>query len=295
MNWVDDDPCECCGSGEHYLEDCSVFHAKVQANREREDYLSGLYDYRRADYEDFSGPSSYYPCDNPPPHYQEYYHEPELPRFSSYREEYDDCYNEYSQPASEEPQDSISSKLDAIMNAMSALTNSHQALTNSHQEFKAEIKKEFEVRDKAHEALVVQVGQLAEELAQIKREREVLANGTMVDGDVVEEVIELPEQENECLNQEEDITPRDGSEPKEAHVHIDPSPIRITPTNKVGDEGSGIRIRRVVLQDIGRFVKKRPRSCTLRMPNRRKREWIRHANYRAYVGNSVGKCALRPP
>ncbi|KAJ0869644.1 hypothetical protein HanRHA438_Chr11g0491351 [Helianthus annuus] len=33
------------------------------------------------------------------------------------------------------------------MNAMSALTNSHQALTNSHQEFKAEIKKEFEVRD----------------------------------------------------------------------------------------------------------------------------------------------------
>ena len=52
MNWVDDDPCECCGSGEHYLEDCSVLYEKVQANKEREDYLSGLFEYRRADYED---------------------------------------------------------------------------------------------------------------------------------------------------------------------------------------------------------------------------------------------------
>ncbi|KAJ0524250.1 hypothetical protein HanIR_Chr10g0502461 [Helianthus annuus] len=296
MNWVDDDPCECCGSGEHYLEDCSVFYEKVQANKEREDYLNGLFEYRRADYEDFSGPSSYYPYDNPPPpHYQEYYHEPELPRFSSYREEYDDCYNEYSQPASEEPQDSISSKLDAIMNAMSALTNSHQALTNSHQEFKAEIKKEFEVRDKAHEALVVQVGQLAEEIAQIKREREVLANGTMVDGDVVEEVRDLSEQEVECLNRAEDMTPQDKSDSKEAHIHIHPSPKLITPTNKVGDAVSGIRIRKVALKDIGHVVKRRPRSCTLCMPNIIKRVWIRHAKYRAYVGNSVGKCALRPP
>ncbi|MFS7979981.1 hypothetical protein Hanom_Chr10g00934031 [Helianthus anomalus] len=111
MNWVDDDPCECCGSGEHYLEDCSVFYEKVQANKDREDYLSELYEYRRADYEDFNGPSSYYPYDNPPPpHYQEYYYEPELPHFSSYREVYDDYYNEYPQPAYEELQDSISSK-----------------------------------------------------------------------------------------------------------------------------------------------------------------------------------------
>ncbi|KAJ0910661.1 hypothetical protein HanRHA438_Chr06g0254701 [Helianthus annuus] len=61
---------------------------------------------------------------------------------------------EYPQPAYEEPQDSISSKLDAIMNA---LTNSHHELKtemrNSNQEFKIEMKKEFEVRDKAHESL----------------------------------------------------------------------------------------------------------------------------------------------
>ncbi|KAJ0576360.1 hypothetical protein HanIR_Chr05g0223531 [Helianthus annuus] len=282
MNWIDDDPCECCGSGEHYLEDCSVFYEKVQANKEREDYLSGLFEYRRADYEDFNGPSSYYPYDNPPPpHYQEYYYEPELPHFSSYRKVYDDYYNEYPQPAYEEPQDSINSKLDAIMNA---IITSNQ-----------EIKKEFEARDDAHEALAKKVSQLAEELAQIKREREVLANGTMVDGDVVEEVRDLPEQENECLNRAEDIPPRDESDPKDAHVHIHPYPIFITPTNKVGDAGSGIRIRRVALQDIGQFSKKRPRSCTVRMPNIIKRVWIRHAKYRAYVGNSVGKCALRPP
>ncbi|XP_035838613.1 uncharacterized protein LOC118486339 [Helianthus annuus] len=82
--------------------------SKFQANKEREDYLSGLFEYRRADYEDFNGPSSYYPYDNPPPpHFQEYYYEPELPHFSSYREVYDDYYNEYPQPAYEEPQDSI--------------------------------------------------------------------------------------------------------------------------------------------------------------------------------------------
>ncbi|XP_022031032.1 (+)-neomenthol dehydrogenase [Helianthus annuus] len=121
-------------------------------------------------------------------------------------------------------------------------------------------KKANEVRDKAHEVLVVLVGQLAEEIAQIKRERDVLANGTMVDGDMVEEVIELTEQETECWNRAEDITPQDESEPKEAQVHIHPASILITPTNKVGDAGSGIRIQRVALQDIGQVVKKRPQS-----------------------------------
>ncbi|KAM0035425.1 hypothetical protein Hdeb2414_s0015g00446231 [Helianthus debilis subsp. tardiflorus] len=158
-----------------------------------------------------------------------------------------------------------------------------------------ELKKEFEVRDKAHEALAKKVGQLAEELAQLRQDQEVLANGTMVDGDVVEEVIDLPEQEVECLNRAEDMTQRDDSDPKEAYVHIHPSPILITPTNKVGDAGSGIRIRRVVLQDIGQFVKKRPQRSLLRMSRKIKRGWIRHANYRAYVGNSVDKCSLRPP
>ncbi|KAJ0750169.1 hypothetical protein HanLR1_Chr05g0178801 [Helianthus annuus] len=250
MNWVDDDPCECCGSGEHYLEDCSVFYEKVQAYKDREDYLSGLYRYGRADYEDFNGPSSYYPYDNPPPpHYQEYYYETELPHFSSYREEYDDYYNEYPQPASEEPQDSMHSKLNALINMVKGY----------HEDIK-DMKKANEVRDKAHEVLVMQVGQLAEEIAQIKRDQEVLANGAMVDGDVVEEVMELSEQVIECLNRAEDVTPQDGSESKEAQSHISPSPKLITLTNKVRDAGSGIRIRRVALQDVVQFVKKRPQS-----------------------------------
>ncbi|XP_035841299.1 uncharacterized protein LOC110919217 [Helianthus annuus] len=48
------------------------------------------------------------------------------------------------------------------------LTNSQQALTNSYQEFKAEVKKEFEVKDKSQKALEKQVGQLAQEMAQIR-------------------------------------------------------------------------------------------------------------------------------
>ncbi|MFS7979982.1 hypothetical protein Hanom_Chr10g00934041 [Helianthus anomalus] len=80
----------------------------------------------------------------------------------------------------------------------------------------------------------------------------------MVDGDVVEEVMELPEQVIECLNLPEDVTPQDESDSKEAHVHIHPSSKLITPTNKVGDAGLCIRIRRVALRDIGHVVKKRP-------------------------------------
>ncbi|XP_022007295.1 transcription factor jun-D-like [Helianthus annuus] len=167
------------GDGKKNMEE------EVQAYKDREDYLSGLYGYGRADYEDFNGPSSYYPYGNPPPpppHNQEYYYEPDLPHFSSYREEYDDYYNEYPQPASEEPQDSVHSKLDALINMVKGY----------HEDIK-DMKKGNEVRDKAHEVLVMQVGQLAEEIAQIKHERDVLANGTMVDCDVVEEVIDLSE------------------------------------------------------------------------------------------------------
>ncbi|XP_022041450.2 uncharacterized protein LOC110944034 [Helianthus annuus] len=57
--------------------------------------------------------------------------------------------------------DSINSKFDAIMNVVSTLTNSHH-------EFKAEVRKEFEVRDKSQKALEKQVGQLAEEMAQMR-------------------------------------------------------------------------------------------------------------------------------
>ncbi|XP_021971569.1 uncharacterized protein LOC110866732 [Helianthus annuus] len=67
---------------------------------------------------------------------------------------------------------SINSKLDAIMNTMSTLTNSHQELKtemrNSNQEIKIEMRKEFEVRDKSQKALEKQVGQLAQEMAQIR-------------------------------------------------------------------------------------------------------------------------------
>ncbi|KAJ0853537.1 hypothetical protein HanRHA438_Chr14g0652341 [Helianthus annuus] len=208
----------------------------------------------KVDYEDLKDPSSHYPYVKPPPNYQEYYYsemdyhyeqersytnyEPKLPHFSSYQEEYDDYYHDYPQPTYEEPQDSVTSKLDAIMDTM------------------IEMKKKDELRDKSFEALVIQVAQLSEEVAQIRRDQEMLTNGTIVDGDVVEEVMDLPEQETECLNRTEDITPEDESEAKDARVHPYLLPMFITPTNKAGDEGPVIRVCKVVLQDIGQFVKK---------------------------------------
>ncbi|XP_022031052.1 uncharacterized protein LOC110931992 [Helianthus annuus] len=76
--------------------------------------------------------------------------------------------------------DSINSKLDAIMNTMSTLTNSHQALMNSNQEIKTEMRKEFEVRDKSQKALEKQVGQLAEEMAQVRGSSGKLPSDTTV-------------------------------------------------------------------------------------------------------------------
>ncbi|XP_022019322.1 uncharacterized protein LOC110919357 [Helianthus annuus] len=46
--------------------------------------------------------------------------------------------------------------------------NAMNVLTTSNQEIKSEMKKEFEVRDKSHKAFEKQVGQLAEEMAQIR-------------------------------------------------------------------------------------------------------------------------------
>ncbi|XP_035830067.1 uncharacterized protein LOC118479576 [Helianthus annuus] len=60
--------------------------------------------------------------------------------------------------------DSFNSKMDALMNAMSTLTT--------------EVRKEFEVRDKSHKALEKQVGQLAEEMAQIRGSGGRLPNDT---------------------------------------------------------------------------------------------------------------------
>ncbi|XP_021985351.1 uncharacterized protein LOC110881380 [Helianthus annuus] len=71
----------------------------------------------------------------------------------SYQRNYNQCGNG-SGNSNSQGDDSLNSKLDAIMNA---INHSNQ-----------EIKKEFEVRDKSHKALEKQVGQLAEEMAQIR-------------------------------------------------------------------------------------------------------------------------------
>ena len=102
MNWVDDNPCEGCGSQEHLLQDCLVFHERVQEYKERQGYLIGRQGYMREDHKDFEDTSSYYPRFEPPPpsNYQYYYSseedweynncEPDMPYFANFHEEYDD-------------------------------------------------------------------------------------------------------------------------------------------------------------------------------------------------------------
>ncbi|MFS7903639.1 hypothetical protein Hanom_Chr01g00026381 [Helianthus anomalus] len=91
MNWVDDDPCECCGSQEHLFKECYVLYEKVQAYKDWEDSLIGWYGYKRADYENLNGPSSHHQYIKPrPPNYQEYYYSE-----MDYHYEQERSYNNY--------------------------------------------------------------------------------------------------------------------------------------------------------------------------------------------------------
>ena len=81
-----------------------------------------------------------------------------------------------------------------------------------------------------------------------------------------EAVICLPDQENEDLQLQEDIAP-----PKE-----------MVPLE-----------RKVGFHDLGQFILERIHN--IYMPILVKHLLTRHVNYRAFIGNSVGKFALRPP
>ncbi|XP_021991835.1 uncharacterized protein LOC110888625 [Helianthus annuus] len=92
--------------------------------------------------------------------------------------------------------DSINSKFDALMNAMNALTTSNQ-------EIKSEMKKEFEVRDKSHKALEKQVGQLAEEMAQMR------GSGGRLPSDTAMNPEESKLKHEQCEEFEERFPPKD--------------------------------------------------------------------------------------
>jgi hypothetical protein len=74
-------------------------------------------------------------------------------------------------------------------------------------------------------------------------------------------------------------------------------PVLSVPINKVGDEGPREKVRKTTLQDTGLDNMKWIHNSkgVLDMPPIVMRLWMWCVNYRAFIGNSAGKCALRPP
>ena len=180
---------------------------------------------------------SYYRCDQEP-----YYHE----------YVYDEDDYEYSQQveAEQRQRDLWNSKLDNIMNLM--VESKLDSLMN----MMKDQKRENELRNKRHEALAKQISQIAEEIAEIKRNREILASGIVTDGDKENKVVDLPELESEGVIHVADTTSLEYEVIKDAQVYPNSSPKSIISTNKFGDESSGAHTKRVKLKDIGQTIKK---------------------------------------
>ncbi|KAJ0946739.1 hypothetical protein HanRHA438_Chr01g0007281 [Helianthus annuus] len=84
----------------------------------------------------------------------------------------------------------------------------------------------------------------------------------------------------------------------EMNVCTEPLPISIIPINKCGEEGSRKKMNRAKLQDISVYLMKwisQTRGCFLNMPIILTSLWRWHVKFRAFIGNTRGKCALKPP
>ena len=208
------------------------------------------------------------------------HYEPEMAPFTSYQEEYNGYYHEYNDPPSD----------------MATILSMIKKAEEKQEKRDIEARLKEEIRDKALEALVKQVGKMAEDVALLKRERDERACGIVDDSEVDEGVTGIPEQENECLNLNEDVPLF--KEPVSDVIIAYPNPLlaSITQTNKVGEEVPRVKIRKVGIQDLGQSIMKwLHNNFSFYMPIIGKQLWNWYVNYRAFVGNVAGKCALRPP
>ena len=111
----------------------------------------------------------------------------------------------------------------------------------------------------------------------------------MVDDDVKEEVMDLKEHKDECLNLDEDITPPEEQIIKVLPVYPNHAPMVITLIDEVREDGLGSKKRKVRMEDVGHFIQKWARLDSIDMLISNKRVWTWFVNYRAYSGDSVGK------
>lgn len=126
---------------------------------------------------------------------------------------------------------------------------------------------------------IINCSQVGDELVEINTTSVTLfvekphVDQVVVDDDEGEdEVMGLPKHKVGCLKPIEDITPTPSLE-KEPMKHK----------------------RKVSLEDRGQVVMKWTYNISTDMLIMSKKMKTRHVNYRTYIGNSVGKCSLRPP
>ncbi|KAJ0533751.1 hypothetical protein HanIR_Chr09g0411981 [Helianthus annuus] len=84
----------------------------------------------------------------------------------------------------------------------------------------------------------------------------------------------------------------------EMTVCTEPLPISIIPINKCGEDGSRKKMNRAKLQDMGVYLVKwisQTCGCFLNIPIILTSLWRWHVKFQAFIGNTRGKCSLKPP
>ena len=205
--------------------------------------------------------------------YQEYY-QPQV------NHEYNGFYEEPQEPMHEDVMAllweikadiaEINQRLDLQDQVLKELTV--KALILNIQADLIRINKRLDAQDQVLEALTAKVQFLTSYKTQVYNEQSRLTNEVVVDLESNENVISFPTLENSCLNLNENLTFFKEPETQTRDRKVEPKDIWQVLCKKLHND------------------QKRP----IRMPIF-KQVFIWHINYRAYIGNSVGKCALRPP
>ena len=234
--------------------------------------------------------------------YDDYYNDYSQPSYQDYQVEYYNHQHEYSQPAYEDHQSHKSESLDEMMRKRH-MAHIEQEMTKPHlsREDRLELLEwKYDLLPK--EVKEVRPGMSTWEKRQAKQEwlsmqiEQILVEESKVEHAMSDEegkVVTPPEFEVESLKHNEEYI---------IEIIIEEPPMEDTveqttkgkeinegvPTNI--DNDMCLEMRKVTVTDIRHIIKKwfcNNPTCVLRL---NKKVCLWHVNYRAFVGNSVGKC-----
>ncbi|XP_076932402.1 uncharacterized protein LOC143597919 [Bidens hawaiensis] len=114
------------------------------------------------------------------------------------------------------------------------------------------------------------------------------------DEDIKGESSDLLGHEVECLDPIEDILTLNEPMTEVTQVNLSRSPILVTHINEDLGDGASSKKRKMSLEDLEKNMLKWPCIQFTHMSTTEKKVWAQNFNYRAYTGNSVGKCSVRP-